>query len=145
MMRIHSDYLKLSDFHDATSFELVGVYATVSEHGSRSHARAFEVSLEGNGYRKNTGKYGAGEEFGATWDEWGVFLARLFDIDANAVAGAVKHPVYRDGYDFHAKTADRFVDLELPEDTHKRHNWKATGRIGHRACTKCTAEQIWSY
>lgn len=143
MMRIHSD--KLSPVHIIMATDnLPGVYVTYSQHGSRSHERAFEVSLEGNGYRKNTGQYGASDEYGATWDEWGVFLARLFDIDANMVAGPVKRPVYASGYDYHAKTNDRFADLKLPEDTHKRHNFQSF-EPGATKCTKCSAIKKWSY
>lgn len=141
-MRIHSNYLKLSDVYAATA-DLPGVYATVSEHGSRSHARAFEVQLTGNGYARNTGTGGADSyETGATWDEWGVFLARLFNLDANALCGSVKYPVYRDGYNFHRQTMDRFESLDLPDDTHKRHTW-AYRRPGFWACKKCSAERTY--
>ena len=142
-MRIHSDILTRQDIYTAVD-NLPGVYVDVTEHGSRTHAAAYEVSLEGNGYAKNTGKYGAGDEIAATWDEWGVFLARLFDKDPDARCGAAKYPAYRNGYDFHAQTNDRFANLELPADTHKRHNFRSD-IPGQAACTKCSAVKIWSY
>lgn len=136
-MRIHSDYLLPSDIFGAT-VGLPGVIVTATSHGSRSHRGAFEVSLEStSNSRKNSGKYGAGDEYAATWDEWGVFLARLFNLDANAVMGSVKHPTYRNAEHFHAVTGNRFESLELPEDTHKRHNWQYS--VGVTECTKCSA------
>lgn len=144
-MRIHSNTLTHNAIWRATN-GLSGVYATVTEHGSHSHARAFEVSLEGNGYRKNTGTSGAGEEIGATWDEWGVFLARLFEIDPHALCGSVKNPVYKDAASFHYRTGTRFADLDMPEDTHKRHNWHYDGPgAGSWSCTKCTATKRYEY
>lgn len=141
MMRIHTDELTMGSFFKATG-DLPGVYLTITEHGSRSHARAFEVSLEGNGYRKNTGKYGAGDEFGATWDEWGVFLSRIFDLDPRALAGSAKYPAYDGRNDFHIKTADRFESLLMPTDTHKRHTWRYAGPgTGVWRCVKCSAEK----
>lgn len=138
-MRIHSDILTVADVYDAVS-DLPGVYVTVSENGSRTHRKGFEVSLEGNGYARNTGSYGSDRSTpGATWDEWGVFLARLFDVDPRALPGSVKYPVYVDAGDFHRKTATRFADLTLPEDTHKRHTWEYSA--GLITCKKCTATQ----
>lgn len=142
-MRIHSNYLTMGDIIGATK-GLPNVFVNVTEHGSRTHARAFEVRLEGNGYARNTGKSGADSyETGATWDEWGVFLARLFNLDANALCGTVKYPVYENGYDFHQKTMDRFEALELPTDTHKRHTWDYRPEIGGAHCKKCTAEKVY--
>lgn len=138
-MRIHTDHLTLSNLYSREMYEW-GVYIHVTEHGSRSHVRAFEVSLEGNGYRKNTGTSGAGDEYGATWDEWGVFLARLFDLDKDMVCGSVKNPVYNGVDDFDRQTDYRFVLGQMPEDTHRRHNWKFE-RVGVFACTKCTARR----
>lgn len=138
-MRLHSDIITITDVYAVTK-DLPGVYVTASEHGSRSKARAFEVSLEGNGYLKNTGQYGAGDEYGATWDEWGVFIARLFEIDPNAFWGTAKHPVYANASEFHGMTADRFVSGQMPEDTHKRHTWD--WNRGEATCKRCTAQKL---
>lgn len=142
-MRIHSNYLTMSDITQATK-DLPGVDAYVHQHGSRTHANAFEVRLTGNGYPRNTGTHGADfYEIGATWDEWGTFLARLFNLDANALCGTVKYPIYKDGYDFHRKTMDRFESLDLPGDTHKRHTWEYLLAGGFWACKKCSAERTY--
>jgi hypothetical protein len=100
-MRLHSDILTAADLHAATPDEVI---ASVSNHGSRKRARAFEVSLEGLGDRhtrkKNSGQYGAGYEFAASWDDWGIWLAALYEIDPNLNA-----TYYTSREDFYAQTA----------------------------------------
>lgn len=138
-MRLHTDLIKIADVYAAAK-NLPGVYITVTEHRSRSRDRAFEISLEGNGYRKNTGSYGASDVYGATWDEWGVVIARLYALDPDAFWGSAKYQVYQDQDDFNWQTAFRFENHEnLPEDTHKRHTWRPTGIVGKSECAKCSA------
>lgn len=138
-MRIHTDKVAevASAIYNTTFNSLTGVYANIRRHGSRSRDGAVELRLEGNGYARNTGQYGAdGYEQGATWDEWGVVLAAIFDTDPNAFAGSAKYPVYAGAGHFHAITCNRFTPEGLPGDTHKRHNWRG----GYpRTCTKCSA------
>lgn len=88
------------------------VIVEVTRKGSRSHSYAYDVSLEwvgdkvkGDGRRhKNSGKYGADTgTYAAFYDEWGWFLAQLFELDPNMVAGRYK------GYtDFHQSTDFKF-------------------------------------
>ena len=145
-MRVHSKIITLTDIYLRATENLPGVYATATEHGSRSHGTAFEVSLEGNGYARNTGTRGAARDGydeapkGATWDEWGAFIAALYEIDPDAVWGSVKRPVYRNKDNFDFMTYDRFAATpgHLPADTHKRHNWMfAIPR--EQVCSKCSA------
>lgn len=134
-MRIHSDHLTQADIVKATmTDDMAGVYVTATPHGSRARARAFEVRLTG------TSPYWTmdGQDHAATWDEWGVFFARLFEIDPNMLAGTPKNPTYRDADHFHLFTRYRFDELTIPADTHPRHNW-AWG-LGVTQCTKCSAE-----
>jgi hypothetical protein len=158
-MRIHSNVLSYTDISKATH-GLAGVYVSASKHGSRSHSAAFEVSLEGNGYRGNSGQYGArdmSQPLAATWDEWGVFLGRLFVIDPEMIVGTPKNPIYAGAEHFHWSTGSRFAvqdgypairftndghqlsGINLPADTHKRHAWNyaeinATGRFSVSTC-----------
>ena len=111
-----------------------------SEHGSRTHLRAFDFRLEGSGGRSNTGLYGAGDYSGATWDEWGAVIGNLFRIDPDARFGDTKNPVYDGAGDFHRATMGRFEEPGLPEDTHPRHRWESSGN-GYFRCAKCSAEQ----
>lgn len=137
-MRLHTSRIASQlEIYEATK-GLDGVYAEVTAHGSRSKEYAYEVSLEGNGYRKNTGLYGAAENFAATWDEWGVVIARLFDLDPDAFWGTAKRPTYANAEDFHRATGERFRSLELPDDTHKQHRWDPIGDR-HYSCHSCTA------
>jgi hypothetical protein len=104
------------------------------EHGSRSHARAFDVILEGNsGRRANFG----GTHEAATWDEWGIFLNSVFDTDPEA-----KTSYYKNEDDFHWQTNGRFEFLTVA-DAHKSHKWEfdgmaATGSYSVQSC-KCGA------
>lgn len=135
-MRVHTNVLTTLDVYKATE-GLPGVYATAHRHGSRTHDGAIEISLEGNGY--TGGQYHSTDKKSATWDEWGVVIARLLDVDPKAVFGTVKRPIYDGSSDFHRQTRWRFEDLELPEDTHKRHSWQYAGPRA-QSCKKCTAE-----
>lgn len=156
-MRIHTN-LTLQGMYDALRDS--GAQDTIdfhklTEHGSRTHARAFDVRLTGIGGHGNTGLYGAGDYSGATWDEWGAFLGSLFDMDPEARCGSAKHPTYRDRDHYHFLTGDRFQchypcdgckGTYLPADTHKRHHWRYDGFWGDRGasgfqCTRCSAHR----
>lgn len=145
-MRLHSDIITLKDLNSPLLTQgLPGVKVFVTPHGSRSRERAYEVRLEGNGgivgHRRINNPldpYGPN----ATWDEWGVVIARLFDIDPASFWGGAKRPVYSDEWDYHYQTAHRFSDLALPEDTHKRHHWEYKSPRQF-ACKKCSAEKVY--
>lgn len=146
-MRIHTD--KTSEVRAAiwqATGALPGVYAEVSEHGSRSRTGALELRLTGNSGRyRNTGRWGADGEKSATWDEWGVVLAAVYAADPLAICGSAKRPVYVGIGDFHWQTGERFAHVgpdnyTLPEDTHATHRWDYVA-TGTNECTKCTA--VW--
>lgn len=133
-MRIHTDkQASVIGAIFAATAKMPGVHASVVPYGSRTRKRAVELRLEGNGGHRNT------YEQAATWDEWGVVLAHIFEVDPDALAGSAKRPTYADARHFHLVTGDRFGDLELPEDTHKRHNWKPYPNPYGFKCTKCSA------
>lgn len=124
-MRIHSDTLTREDLGGMLS-DLAGVYFDhVSTHGSRKRARGIEVRLIGNSPYLNMAK----TDKAATWDEWGVFMARVFDKDADALIGGETLAA------FDARTNYRFDADGLPSDTHPRHKWGERGQ-----CTKCSAK-----
>lgn len=112
-MRIHTDVITRADLLNAEkaarSPEDGHVFLSVMEHGSRSRARAFEVALEGDGTknrrRRNPGT-GPNRDKGyaATWDAWGRFLAHLYTVDPNMIAGP-----YKSENDFHAQTHGQFI------------------------------------
>ena len=145
-MRIHTD--KTTEVRAAiwqATGALPGVYAEMSEHGSRSRAGALELRLTGNSPRRpNSGRWGADSyENAATWDEWGVVLGAVYAADPDAICGSAKRPVYAGADDYHWQTGERFAHVgpdnyTLPEDTHTLHRWDYVAQ-GTVECTKCTA------
>lgn len=82
-MKIHADTLTLNQLHDAVPN---GCYiAQEEEVGSRKRDHAFEVRLSGSS------KYGLGYECAghkaATWDEWGIFINSIFEVEPTAICG----------------------------------------------------------
>lgn len=131
-MRIHSDTLHPSDFYKVVR-DLPGVHVDVTKHGSRARNVAYEVRVTGTSTRRTMD----GSDQAATWDEWGVFFARIFDLDGGALAGSIKYPAYDGSADFHRQTGMRFKSQTMPADTHQQHRWEHDGVT--LACTKCTA------
>lgn len=141
-MRIHTD-LTYNEITDCTK-GMEGVwFGVLTEHGSRSRERAFEVQLRGTSNRapnmgtsKNVDRFGNPER-AATWDEWGIFLNALFEQDATATA------TYYSGADnFHYQTDYRFEDLEQ-KDQCSNHKWEYAGVPRENACKKCGAVRRW--
>lgn len=83
-MKIHTK-LTSRDVHRA-AMRLDGVTTYELEvHGSRTHARRLDVRLEGTGERHtrwaNGNPHGRADWKAATRDDWGHFLAALYDAD----------------------------------------------------------------
>ncbi len=109
-MRILSDVLTRESFRDilnSTGLAREGVYVwDLTEGRSRKRARGFTLYLAAT-YREGRRLSNSGpnqvRHTVPTYDEWGVFLAALFDVDPNA------HTSYYDGReDFHRKTRDAY-------------------------------------
>lgn len=145
-MRIHSDTLTSQDVYNAARVARATV-EVLTQHGSRSRDHAFEVKLTGESRRRpNGGNYGAERDvFAATWDQWGVFLQILFDLDENLTIPRAY--VDRDEYVY--RTDARFVkigggwDNYWPADAHGDHTFRYAGIPYTQACTKCSAVQRW--
>ena len=101
-------------------------------HGSRKRALAFEVQLGTHNsssgptrsrHYKNSGVNGAGNCYAASYDEWGWFLAALFEVDPDAIAGPY------DGLDdFNTKTRDAYnAEHELFVNQNATHRSLASG------------------
>lgn len=134
-MRLHSDKITESDVYRATRASgMHGVFVEMSEHGSRIRDHAFEVKLTGTSNRRpNSGQCGAGDDYAATWDEWGMFLADLFSIDPRMVAGQSGRPAYDGAENFHGATWGRFETLTA-DNQHKSHTWNINPHPDVRAC-----------
>lgn len=136
-MRIHTDSIKYSDLLDAAKVARVEV--EITSHGSRKRDHAYNVNLTGESKRRPNRRHES-DEFAATWDQWGVFIAHLFSVDSDAVFGSMY-----DGEDeFHYRTAYRF-DIEgfWPADAHGDHRFRYNGVPYQQDCTKCSATQRW--
>lgn len=136
-MRIHSDTLTPADVYAAADAAGPGVHVTLTRHGSRSRSHALEVKLTGTSSRRpNGGNRGADSDaYAATWDEWGMFLARLFDVDPDATCWAYPNG----GTDFDIVTRGRF-DTLTPDEQHRLHRWNFDYGAGLLTCA-CGAEQ----
>lgn len=124
-MRIHSDKLTFNDILAGADRAGRRVRVQFTEHGSRSRARAFRISLTGTSSRRPNNaaggrfKNGTGDAHAATWDEWGMFLAELFRRDPAAVVP----DIYESGEHFRWVTGGRFDKL-TPDQQH--------GAAGHK-------------
>jgi hypothetical protein len=116
-MKLHSDIHTVDTINDALSrakdsgkVDRLVQFEIFDEKGSRTRKNAFEIKLgwygekvKGDGRRwTNTGTRGSDSlsngqgNYAATYDEWGWFIAELFDKDADAVFGNYKG---RDDFD----------------------------------------------
>lgn len=140
-MKIHSDILTRGDF--ITAARRAGVtIVDLSEHGSKTRLRAFKFYISGSGVFG--GQYGNASHKTATWDEWGIALAHLFDVDPFTHTG-------KGGYvgaeDYHWQTGGRFKTLTADQQ-HLRHRWErmhvlSTGEH-HEDWCDCGAVRRWS-
>lgn len=135
-MRIHTDKLTSVDIYNAAA--KAGANAEVSLHKSRSRARAYEVKLTGLSNRRPMGGPGEGDDYAATWDQWGVFLGFLYSIEYNMAAGNA----YGDVYEFDQRTRYRFAldySQPIPFPLDHDHRFRFAGVPFENTCTKCGA------
>lgn len=122
-MRLHTN---LTRTHIAEAARHAGVAIEhLSEHGSRTAVRAFEVALSGSG--ASGGQWGGGGYKSATWDEWGIFFAALYRFDPAMRAART----YDNAEHFAWATGDRYATLN-PHAQHLRHRWTHNAQAGHR-------------
>lgn len=120
----------------------------LTEHRSQTHPRAFEVKFSGDSTRgPNSGQYGM-DNYGkaATWDQWGLFLSALYEVDTAARVGGAKLPIYADAEHFHWTTANRYRGAQDNDGTrrvdastgtfmtaglgyHRQHKWQSVGKL----------------
>jgi hypothetical protein len=140
-MRIHSNSLDALDVRKAAT--LAGVAFTRFDlKGSRSREAAFDVILTGSSSRRQN--FG-GDDYAATWDEWGIFLGHLFDLDPQAHAAGT----YESGEHFHWATGGRYREGNLrPSTAHANHKWEWSGYSLNRSYSvsecACGAIRRWT-
>lgn len=138
-MRLHTDKITRADILNACA--RAGVVAnSLTQNGSRSRARAFDLYLEGSSNRQSNGR----DHKAATWDEWGMVMADLYTLDPEAMWGN-KSWGYSDAEDFHLKTQNRFLN-GMPYDLHTQHKWTydyhasmPLSDVAFHYCTGCSA------
>lgn len=109
-----------------------------THHASRKTAQAYEIRLTGES-RRRPNFYDGSDVFAATWDQWGVFIACLFEADPHMVCGTA----YDGVSDFEDKTDERFLGDGWPADAHGDHTFRYSGTPRQQNCTKCSAVQRW--
>lgn len=114
-MKTHSNILTRENFRAAEKRADVKI-VELEQTGSRSRQRAFRFYLSGSTGRPGNQR----DEQAATWDEWGIFFAELFDADP--AAHCTKNS-YLSAEHFHWVTGDRFRTL-TPLLQHNRHKWE---------------------
>lgn len=145
-MKIHSDVITREDLFRVLP---TGVHAYVTNHGSRKRARAFDVTLyvfeKDELHRRfgNSGGYGSADDVAATWDEWGIWMERLYAIDHDALIGHYKSHAdfieqttrYRDGVRrfkkshtlvYRTHTAPWLKCPKCGMDRHNADQWRST-------------------
>lgn len=99
-MKIRTDKLTRADIVAAVNGAGAARVAELTEGRARSHARRFELYLEGSSrYAPNRRSDTGGKA--ATWDEWGIAIAAMYAIDPRAIIGH-----YTSRQDFRNKTRE---------------------------------------
>jgi hypothetical protein len=137
-MRIHTDQNTWSNLYDAARVARVSFDRSRSFRSSIRES-GFDITLEGESRRRPNNR-GSSDGHAATWDQWGVFLGHLFNIDPDMVVGTPKRPVYASETDFERQTDRRFVAGIWPEDAHGDHVFRYDGLS--MKCLRCSARQI---
>lgn len=120
-MKIHSDALDELEIRKAA--RRAGIGFTRFEIGnSRSREQRFDIILTGSSPRRQN--FG-GEDMAATWDEWGIFLGILFDLDPQA-----RSEQYESGEHFTWATGGRYATNSLtPLTQHTTHRWQHSDEV----------------
>lgn len=112
-MKLYANEITEKEIMDAALQAGASVEKMIVRRGRR-FARTFDVILSGSGPRRS--QWREQSVPAATWDEWGIFMARLFDHEPTMRIGP-----YRDRDHFRWSTGDRYDDLD-PADQHN-HRW----------------------
>lgn len=111
-MRIHTSLTESEIRSIALSVPRVTI-AHSAKHGSRKRTGAVEIRLHGSSPRNTQANDGKA----ATWDEWGVFISRVFESDPEAIVGQ-----YQTVDMFEEVTRYRFDSEFMPTPGHA-HRW----------------------
>jgi hypothetical protein len=133
-MKLYANEITEKEIMDAALHAGVSVEKLITKR-ARHYARSFDVVLSGSGAHRS--QWREQDVQAATWDEWGIFLARLFEHEPGMRAAS-----YKDGAHFRWATDDRYDDL-TPADQHKLHAWQVErherGVVLVQSCKRCPA------
>lgn len=131
-MKIHTNLIEEAHLTRARTYAMEqaeqGAFwiADMEVQGSRTHGHKLVVHLEGDGStsrrRRNSGTYGAVVgSFAATYDQWGWFLAYLFDIDPEARTDGRGY----NGFDnYHEQTQGKYLLTTLLQTATLLAHWE---------------------
>src|SRR6478609_335430 len=144
-MKIHTDLITAGNLIDATrAAGMRAVDIEYTSHGSRQRARSFNVKLTGSSTRRPNpgtrpgGHYELEGQYAATWDEWGMFIQALYEIDPEAIIGQYPNKAV-----FEQVTRERFVSLTAPyQHGGGGHKW-IVRTPGVQECKFCEASFSW--
>ena len=125
-MKIHSDVITEADLKEAAQIRgMRGVEIAITREGSRSRKTGWDVKLYGSSsYASQSDR----SRKAATWDEWGIVINYLFEVDPEAIIGK-----YSSASKFHEYTWFRFAELDW-KDQHKSHTWNFGGKWPYCEC-----------
>lgn len=118
-MRLHTDKLHTDNLFnalfaakDAGNIAESVYFDILVRKASHSKEHAYEIQLASMGkipgdkrrYR-NSGKFGAQDDYSATHDEWGFFITELYKLDRELTFGP-----YTGKEDFHEQTTYKYTD-----------------------------------
>ena len=126
-MKIWSDTLTQWQLWDAA--DKAHAKLTDSDQGkARKRSTVWNVALSGDSpYMQGTASREPGTK-AATWDQWGIFLNALFELDPEMTT-----QYYASATDFHTITGRRFETLTFI-DSHRVHKWQWDGGKGGVYC-----------
>jgi hypothetical protein len=138
-VKIHAKILTeddLIDALDASGQRALGVeFDKLTTHKSRSHGRAYDAHLVGDGttspYYTNERRHSAG------YDAWGWWLAVLFDRDPDAWAGP-----YKGRDDFHKQTDGKFQRIVRARPDPAQVEWARANATAADPVDRATAQRI---
>jgi hypothetical protein len=130
-MKFYSNTLTEADFYSALTRTPDPVYMESFEPLNRPQirTRGWNVLIGRDGSHRPfaTGTRGAGDRGAATWDDWGRYLAVLFDMDPDLQVPSAK---YAGRASFHARTQGAYgVAVVVRRDGELRERF-ATGDLG---------------
>lgn len=103
-MKLYSDHLELDDLHACLPCGCELEALRIARPRVRTRGWTVRLTAVSGARWTNTGTHGAGYDKAATWDQYGEWMAGLFDIDPHA-----RIAFYDGRADFHRQTRDQYV------------------------------------